>query len=94
MATWAIWPCSNHMTATHLPWAIRRDALTCGIRAPKTARTLQVAGAGINQIAFSPDGMTLAAGARDGVVRSWDPINGNLIRSFAWIRDEGAARNG
>jgi WD40 repeat protein len=51
----------------------------------------------VHDFAFSPDGSTLAAGARDGVITLWDPVTGTLlvevrgpgkhVRAVAWSPD-------
>jgi WD40 repeat protein len=42
-------------------------------------RTLQTKGSGICRVAFAPDGKTLVAGCRDGVIRRWEPRTGQLL---------------
>jgi WD40 repeat protein len=37
-------------------------------------------GEDVMSLAFTPDGLTLAAGANDGMIRLWDPVNGRLTK--------------
>lgn len=37
---------------------------------------------GVNAVAYSPDGQTLASGGRDGAIALWDAQTGELLRNF------------
>jgi WD40 repeat protein len=41
----------------------------------------------IRQIAWSPDGLTLASSTKDSLIRLWNPESGQLLRSFEWQDD-------
>jgi RNA polymerase sigma factor (sigma-70 family) len=62
--------------------------------APTGKELRRVTQRGVSQLAFAPDGKTLAAGGWDGTARLWDVATGKELRVFKPTREPGARESG